>query len=620
MAAVQDPHVISLLSLPSRENAIPPEPLAIINAWASDFLRIQSNGHVVPSIFHQDAWLRDMVVLSWDFRSIHGADNIGAYFVANIERANFQKIEPRSSGPFQPTFKTAVPGLEWIETMFDFETETGRGSGVLRLVLDVDDKWKAYLLSFTLQELKGFEEPIASRRSLGGNNSLAGDPQREDWLQKREREQSFKGQEPKVLIIGAGHSGLMVGARLRQLGVPSLIVERNERVGDNWRKRYRTLATHDPVHYCQMPYMPFPSNWPLFTPKDKLAGWLEMYASAMELNVWTSTNVERAEFHEDTNSWTVTLRTADGSRVVHPKHVILATGQSDRPIIPNIPGQDQFQGAAYHTSQHKDATSHGDLKGKNVVVIGTGNSGHDIAQNFYENGAGVTMLQRGGTFVISQRKGVMALMAGLYDETGPSSDDADMFVQSTPLPVTFAFQVYATKMIAETLEKDELEGLKRVGFVLDAGSDGAGLFRKYLARGGGYYLDVGCSQLIRDGKVKVRQSKGGVERFEPDGLVLADGNGTKLQADIVVFATGYENMRNSARRIVGDKIADKLSDVWGLDEEGELKGMCRYSGHPNFWYMGGNLALCRMYSRLLALQIKGVEEGLYVSPALGGKN
>ncbi|KAK2804743.1 hypothetical protein FQN50_006481 [Emmonsiellopsis sp. PD_5] len=542
MAPVEDSHVISLLSLPSRENDTPPEPLAIISAWVSNFLRIQSNGHVDPSVFHQDAWLRDMVVLSWDFRSIHGADNIGAYFVANIERAKFQKFEPRSSGPFQPAFKTAAPGLEWIETMFDFETETGRGSGVLRLVLDVDDKWKAYLLSFTLQELKGFEEPIASRRSLGGDNSLAGDPRREDWMQKREREQSFKDQEPRVLIIGAGHSGLM------------------------------TLATHDPVHYCQMPYMPFPSNWPLFTPKDKLAGWLEMYASAMELNVWTSTNVERAEFHEDTNSWTVTLRTADGSRVLHPKHVILATGHSGGPIIPNIPGQDQFQGAAYHTSQHEDASSHGDLKGKNVVVIGSGNSGHDIAQNFYENGAGVTLLQRGGTFVINQKKGVMALMAGMYDETGPSTDDADMFVQSTPVPVTFALHVYATRMIAE-LEKDELEGLKRAGFVLDSGSDGAGLFRKYLTRGGGYYLDVGCSQLIREGKVKVRQSKGGVERFESDGLVLADGNGTKLQADIVVFATGYENMRNSARRIVGDEVADKLSDAWGLDEEGELKGV-----------------------------------------------
>ncbi|ODH20516.1 hypothetical protein ACO22_05879 [Paracoccidioides brasiliensis] len=610
-----DSHVITLLTLPFRENVS--EPRNAVAEWMNKLRTSLAQGDAsdLEKLFHKDAWLRDMVVLSWDFRTIHGADRIVAYFQDNLERGRFRQFHARDSSQFQPAFKTAAPGLQWIETMFEFETEIAKGSGVLRLVLDTDDVWKAYLLSFTLMALKGHEEKSGFSRPEGGSNSLLENSHRENWAERRIREKSFKEYEPTVLVIGAGQSGLMVGARLGQLGIPTLIIERNARIGNNWRKRYRTLVTHDPVQYCHMPYLPFPSTWPTFTPKDKLADWLEAYASLMELNVWTSTDAASSSFDESSKIWTVTVRSEDGSiRTLHPRHIILATGHSGEPQIPSIPGQEIFKGAVYHSTQHKDASGYEDIKNKNVIVVGTGNSAHDIAQNFYEAGADVTMLQRGGTFVISQKKGTAALLAGMYDESGPPSDDADTYVQSMPIPVQFVFSSLTTKMIRQSLDKDMLDDLSRVRFKLDACSDGAGIFRKYLTRGGGYYIDIGCSQLIIDGKVKVRQSEGGIERFEPHGLVLADGNGTKLAADIVVLATGYDNMKSTARKIMGDKVAEKLLPAWNLDEEGELNAIWRYSGHPNFWYMGGNLALGRLYSRLLALQIKGMEEGLYVPP------
>lgn len=377
-------------------------------------------------------------------------------------------------------------------------------------------------------------------------------------------------QSPKLTAL-LGQAGLNLAARLQALGLSCLIVDREQRLGDNWRHRYRTLVTHDPVTYCHMAYLPFPPNWPLFTPKDKLADWFEAYASLMELNVWPSSSVTSSSYSEIDKNWTVTIKRGDGTeRTLHTKHVVLCTGHSGEPRIPSFPGQDSFMGTIYHGSQHKDASEH-DVTGKRVIVVGTGNSGHDIAQNFYENGAAsVTMLQRSGTYVLNAEIGGHMLHQGLYDETGPPTEDADIFSQSLPMPVQFALGVGLTERIREK-EKDMLDGLAKAGFDVDFGHDGSGLFRKYMTRGGGYYLDVGASGLICEGKIKVTQCKEGIECFDEKNLVLK--NGEKLEADIVVLATGYDNMRTSARKILGDSVADKAKDVWDLDEEGELNAV-----------------------------------------------
>lgn len=167
-----------------------------------------------------------------------------------------------------------------------------------------------------------------------------------------------------------------------------------------------------------MAYLPFPKNWPQFTPKDKLGDWFEAYASLMELNVWTNTSVVSAAYDDNTSIWTVTVRKPDGfERTLHPKHVVFATGHSGEPKVPTFLGQEKFRGTVYHGSQHRDAAEY-DVRGKKVIVVGTGNSGHDIAENFYENGADVTMLQRRGTYVISVDKGVFMLHEGTHDEWG----------------------------------------------------------------------------------------------------------------------------------------------------------------------------------------------------------
>ncbi|KAL5049810.1 hypothetical protein BDW71DRAFT_175525 [Aspergillus fruticulosus] len=609
MSLAQNHYIIQLPQTPLLHRA--PEPRSIAQQWITNFevLLLTNDFTKLPQLFHEDSWWRDLLCLTWDFHTIQSLSGITAFVTKNQPRAQLFGFRLQHEGKCQPRLEHPTPGLTWISTIFFFETATGRGSGVLRLTQDKAGAWKAYAFYTSLQELKGMEEPVASRRAYGTTETMPGGLARGTWIERRKRQILFDEEEPAALIVGAGQAGLNLGARLQSLGVPCLIVDRHERIGDNWRKRYRTLVTHDPVEFTHMAYLPFPKNWPEFTPKDKLGDWFEAYASIMELNVWMQSSVTGATYDEAKKEWAVTITRDEGSeRVLRPRHLVWCTGHSGEPLVPTFPDQEKFKGTIYHAIKHQDASQH-DVKGKKVTVVGTGNSGHDIAQNFYENGADVTMLQRRGTYVITQDKGIFMTHEGLHEENGPPTEECDLIVESLPYPVRFALDVHFTKRVFEA-EKDIMLGLQKAGFDLDHGIDGAGISRAYVTRGGGYYIDVGCSQLIADGKIKVRRSPNGIAGFTERSLVLKDGG--ELESDIVVLATGYDNMRTTVRKTLGNQIADRLRDVWDLDEEGELNAMWRPSGHPGFWYMGGNLALCRIYSKFLALQIKAVEAGLVV--------
>lgn len=339
-----------------------------------------------------------------------------------------------------------------------------------------------------------------------------------------------------------------------------------------------------------MAYLPFPKNWPQFTPKDKLADWFEAYALIMELNVWLQTSIKSADYDDAQKQWTVVVVRGDGSeRTLHPRHLIWCTGHSGEPLVPSFPNQSQFKGTVYHGSQHSDA-SHYDVAGKRVVVVGTGNSGHDIAQNYCENGAQVTMLQRRGTYVITVEKGIFMMHEGQHEDHGyvsglclvsaqftnpcrPPTEEADLLHECLPFAVQFALGEHFTKRVAHA-EQDLLSGLEKAGFALDFGVNGAGLGRAYMTRGGGYYIDVGCSPLIASGKIKVKRSPEGISHFTESGLVLKDGSA--LPADVVVLATGYDNMRTTVRKVLGDRVADRCRDVWDLDEEGEINAVCSF--------------------------------------------
>lgn len=582
----------------------------------------------IASLFLVESYWRDHLALSWDLRTVKSREKIASFLQDHA--ANLTKVEVDAGSEWKaPKLAPLNPEQTstGIQAYLTFTTKLGRGRGVVRFVQDVDGTWRIWTLFTSLEELKGFEEPIGPRRPNGvahGYHSA-----RKNWLDRRRDEENFVNSEPDVLIVGkylvppphveilltlsyqgAGQAGLTAHARLKMLNVPTLIVDANASVGDNWRRRYHQLVLHDPVWYDHMPYMPFPDWWPIFTPKDKLAQFFESYAKLLELNVWTRTTVAPGAVWDDAaKRWTVTVnREVDGkvgARTLHPKHIILSTGHSGKANLPSIPGMDDFQGHLLtHSSGFPGARPNSN--GRKAIVVGACNSAHDIAQDYYENGYDVTLVQRSSTCVMSSEAVCRINLGGTYDEGGPPTEDVDLLSWSTPTEVFKSTHRELTKLQQEK-DRATLEGLQKAGFKVDKGPDDCGLYIKYFQRGGGYYIDVGASQLIIDGKIKVKQGQE-VEAILPHGLRFADG--IELEADEIVFATGYQNMRTQARSIFGDEVADQLGNIWGFDESGEFRALWRPSGHPGFWFHGGNLAICRYYSRVLALQIKARVEGL----------
>ncbi len=553
----------------------------------------------LKTLFHPDSYWRDVLALSWNIQTVNGADAIlkDLKVLAPCAAPRGFAIDPERRAPR----KVKRAGTNAIEAMFKFETAVGRGSGIIRLIPDGDDgnRLKAWTLLTELRELKGFEEQLGIARPRG--SAYSRDFRGPNWLDLRKAAAEYADREPSVLVIGGGQSGLCIAARLKQLQVDTLIVDREARIGDNWRNRYHALTLHNQVQVNHLPYMPFPPNWPTYIPKDKLANWFEAYVESMELNFWTGTEFEGGSYDENEGRWSVVLRRADGNkRTMHPRHVVLATGVSGIPSLPDIPSLKNFPGTVIHSSRYTDGE---EWKGKKALVIGTGNSGHDIAQDLYSSGADVTLVQRSSTLVVSIEPSAQ-LVYSPYNEG--TLDDNDLIATSMPLALARKSHAMVTEQ-SKRLDKELLEGLERVGFKLDFGEDNTGWQFKYLTRGGGYYFNVGCSDLIVKGEIALRQFSD-IESFVTEGARMKGGE--TLAADLIVLATGYKRQEELVRKLFGEQVADRVGTIWGFGEEQELRNMYTRTGQPGLWFIAGGLAQCRIGSKHLALQIKAIEEGL----------
>ncbi len=559
----------------------------------------------IASLFVADSYWRDALALSWRFETIAGPDQIAPRLLELATQVSLADAVV-DFDLFMPHRATRMDN-EVIEACFRFQTGSGRGRGVLRLVADPDGNgvWRAWTFATTLEELKGFEEPLGDRRPTGQANSR--DFRGPNWLDKRLAAQQYSDHHPTVLIVGGGQAGLASAARLTSLGVDALIIDKHERIGDNWRKRYHALTLHNQVQVNHMPYMPFPDSWPSYIPKDKLANWFEAYVEAMELNYWGSTELVGARYDENDGRWHADLRDKHGKTVtLRPAHIVMATGVSGIANLPEIPTLDQFNGQVLHSSAYRDGD---DWAGKKAIVIGSGNSAHDISQDLYSSGAEVTMLQRSPTLVVSIEPSAQ-LPYSLYSE-GLSTDACDLLTVATPLPLARkAHQGYTSR--AREIDTELLQGLEKVGFRLDFGEDGTGWQFKYLTRGGGYYFNVGCSELLVGGQVGLVPYDR-VEYFTGSGAHLTTGE--DLKADLVILATGYQSQEVLVERLFGAEVAARVGPIWGFGDGQELRNMYCRTGQPGLWFIAGSLAQCRINSRYLALQIKACEEGI-ISPDL----
>ena len=577
------------------------------DAWLAAFEDALTAGDVdrAAGMFAATSFWRDLVAFTWNITTVENPAGVTELLTATLERT-----EPRSFAVEEPPEEADGVTTAW----FTFETAVGRGRGLARLV-EEDGETKAWTFLTTLYELKGHEEPKGPRRPMGAEHGA--NKKRLTWLERRQKEEAELGTsvQPYVLVVGGGQGGIALGARLRALGVPALVVDKHPRPGDQWRGRYKSLCLHDPVWYDHLPYLKFPDTWPVFSPKDKIGDWLESYVEAMEVPYWTSTVATKATYSPEKGEWTVEVEREGDPLTLRPKHLVLATGMSGKPNVPDLPGRDVFRGDQHHSSAHPGPDAYA---GKRCVVIGSNNSAFDICGALWENDADVTMVQRSSTHIVKSATLMDIGLGALYSEeavaNGVTTEKADLVFASIPYRIMHEFQIPLYEQMAER-DADFYERLEKAGFRHDWGDDGSGLFMKYLRRGSGYYIDVGAADLVANGEVKL--AHGQVDHLTEDSVVLEDG--TELPADLVVYATGYGSMNGWAADLISPEVADKVGKVWGLGSdttkdpgpwEGEQRNMWKPTQQQALWFHGGNLHQSRHYSLYLALQLKARYEGI----------
>ena len=569
--------------------------------WLVNFaaaLQSQDAG-AAAELFLGDGLWRDVLAFTWSLQTMAGRPAIETTLRGTLARtkpANFSIPANRT-----PPRWVSRAGTQTIEAIFEFDTAFGHGNGVVRLVPDpkTSSQLRAWTMVTTLEELSEHKEIF--KKGTANANENTRDFGGENWLDRLKTARAYTDREPAVIVVGGGQAGLSIAARLHQLGIDTLIIDRHERVGDNWRKRYHSLTLHNEVHVNHLPYLRFPPTFPTYIPKDKLANWFESYVESLELNFWTGTELVGGTYDEQRKQWSVKLRHKDGStRVMHPRHLIFATGVSSIPSVPDVPGLAAFAGTKVHSGAFANAAQWKDRK---ALVLGSGTSGHDVAQELYTHGADVTLIQRSPTYVVSLKEAQSVY--AIYSE-GIPFEDCDLLATSFPYPVLQRSYQLSTAQ-GRQVDKALLDGLSERGFRLHFGDDETGFQMMYLRRGGGYYFNVGCSDLIVSGKIKLLQYAD-IETFVAEGARLRDGR--LVPADLLVLATGYKNQQDAVRAYLGDVVADRIGPVWGFDDGGELCNMWRRTAQPGLWFTAGSLAQCRIFSRYLAIQIKALEEGL----------
>src|SRR6202022_2451976 len=568
--------------------------------WLAQFERAlaQPDDGLLKTLLCADSHWRDVLALTWNIKTVSGGDAIVRELKAHVGRVQPTsfRIDPDRTAPRRVT----RAGTNAIEAIFTFETSEGRGNGVLRLIPDGKEgnTLKAWTLLTVLDEIKGHEDRLGRSRPQG--KAYSRDFRGPNWLDVRKATSAYADHDPAVLVVGGGQAGLSTAARLTQLEVDTLIVDREQHIGDNWRNRYHAGSAQSSARESPSVHALSAHLAGLYPQRQacRLARGLCWKHGAQLLDG----DRIRGGFLQRKRGAMVCCapprgrhETGDAPTAYRHGHRSEWDSEPSRnPDAMRLPGYD---------SALEPIRGWRCLEGQESPRHRLGQQRH-IAQDLHSSGAKVTLVQRSSTLIVNVEPSAQ-LPYALYDE-GPSLEDCDLIATSIPLPLARKSHILLTEQ-AKNLDKDLLDGLRRVGFKLDFGEDGTGWQFKYLTRGGGYYFNVGCSDLIVKGKI-------GLVQFSDIAAFVAEGarvrTGETLAADLVVLATGYKGQEHLVRKLFGNDVADRVGPIWGFGDGQELRNMFTRTAQPGLWFIAGSFAQCRIYSKYLGLQIKACELGL----------
>lgn len=535
--------------------------------WVTCFANAVENGDAadIASLFHPEGFWRDCVAVSGRICTAEGKDQI---------RSLAAKLCPDN----RPRDIRLLSGVKreygLITGEFSFRTTSYSGTAHFRLLGD-----QCFLLASFAEDLIA---PVETPHT--------------------------DGVDSHTIIIGAGHAGLSLAARLQHLGIKATIYDAQDRPGDAWRNRYSALTLHDPTPFNHLPYCPFPKSWPDHAPKDRLADFLTDYARNLNLKAVPRTRCTHATFGD--GIWTVDLLSEGEARTVTCRNLVIATGKFGTPYLPRFNGLDLFKGSVSHAAGFKDGSGY---VGQKVTVIGTGNTGFDVSLDLARHGADVTIVQRSPISLISQRAFSDMLFAQYPDGVGRSGQPnaIERAIHAMPARLYLKSAAIAWQKACET-DKDLHTRLTRAGLMLDDGFQGSGVFGQYHVGGTGFVIDQGAGDWIADGRIAMKT--GNVTAIDPHGLQL--DTGVRVEADAIICATGYQPFNSVLTNLLGVEVARKIGPVWGVGHggrndpgpwTGEQRNVWTPTPMPGLWVHGGSLGVSRFYSQLLALQIAASE-------------
>lgn len=596
----------------SVNSCTPPPSSSTISRWCEEFSAALNSSHLPAalSLFSpSQCYWRDLVCFTWNIYTAENISEISDLLVNCVFANNQHKFIWKAENCSETKVHQEKHSGEMItEGWISFENNIVRGEGYIRLRGS-----ECWTLLTSIKELKGFEEKAGMNRIQGVEHGIK--VGRKTWKENRDEEFQSVGTtiRPFVVIIGGGQCGICLGARLKLLNVPYIIIDKNERAGDSWRNRYKNTTIHTPISFGHLPYIPFPKHWPNFLQKDQLADWYEMYTKVMELNYWNNTKCIKAEYNERKEEWRIELIRDSSAVTVYAAHLVIATGNAGYPNIPQVNGKELFRGDILHSSEYKGPDQY---KGKKCVVIGSNNSAHDICQSLYESGAGhVTMVQRSATTIARSDTLVDLFWNKLYPEDvaglaeGYNTEKYDLLSASWPYKLLKPIHYDICQQMKQR-DKEYYKRLEDAGFMLDFGEDDTGLFMKVLRTASGYYIDIGATELVAERKIQLK-SRVEMERITENGILFNDGS--LIEADLIVFATGYKSMNRFVADLIGEEVAKKVGKCYGLGSNTyrdpgpwvrEQRNLWKPTLQEGLWFHAGNLAHNRIYSKYLALQLK----------------